>query len=160
MDKTAKTILTVLLLAIASLQFVQVITRYVFEAPMRGLEDILLYPVLWLYILGSVNASRENTQIRANVLEIFLKSEKAKKIQLIIADIATLLIGLWLVYWAWDFLQYSLRVQKESPTLYIPTIYADVALFIGLALMSVFDVVNIAKGLKDLKNTEAEAKNA
>lgn len=160
MDKTAKIILTVLLLAIASLQFMQVITRYVFEAPMRGLEDILLYPVLWLYILGSVNASRENTQIRANVLEIFLKSEKAKKIQLIIADIATLLIGLWLVYWAWDFLQYSLRVQKESPTLYIPTIYADVALFIGLALMSVFDVVNITKGLKDLKNTEAEAKNA
>src|SRR5690625_5027300 len=150
MNRTAKIILTILLLTVASLQFVQVITRYIFQAPIRGLEDIMLYPVLWLYILGSVNASRENTQIRANVLEIFIKSEKAKKIQLIIADLIALIIGLWLVYWAWDFVEYSLRIKKESPTLYIPTIYADVALFVGLVLMCVFDVINIFKAGKNL----------
>lgn len=160
MDKTAKIVLTVLLLAIASLEFVQVVTRYVFHAPMRGLEDILLYPVLWSYIVGSINASREDTQIRANVLEVFLKSETAKKVQLIIADIITLLIGLWLAYWAWDFVEYSLRVQKESPTLYIPTIYADVALFIGLVLMCIFDVVNIIKGIRRFGNNTEEVGHA
>ncbi len=161
MDRTAKIILTVLLLSVASLQFAQVVTRYVLQSPVRGMEDIMVYLVLWLYVLGSVNASREDTQIRANVLEVFIKSEKAKRVQLIIANIISLAIGVWLTYWAWDFVEYSLRVKKESPTLYIPTIYADASLFIGLALMCLFDLVNIIKSIRSLNaTTMTEASNA
>ena len=57
-------------------QFVQVVTRYVLQVPVMGLEETMLYPTLWLYILGAVNASRENTYIHANVLEIFIKTER------------------------------------------------------------------------------------
>lgn len=154
MNSLAKIILVLLLITIAGLQFTQVVTRYILEKPMMGLEEILLYPVLWLYILGSVNASREDTQIRANVLEVFIKSEKTKQIQLIIADIISLIIGLWLIYWAWDFLEYSFRVGKESPTLYIPTIYADAGLFIGLSLMCIFTLINILKKTKAVCSLE------
>ena len=45
-----------------------------------GLEESLLYPTLWLYMLGAVNASRENTHIRANVLEIFLSTERQHQV--------------------------------------------------------------------------------
>lgn len=160
MTKIAKIILALLLLAIAGLQFIQVVTRYVLEVPLMGLQDILIYPVLWLYILGSVNASWEDAQIRANVLEIFLKSEKAKQIQLIIADLISLAIGLWLTYWAWNFLEYSFRAGRESPVLYIPTIYADLGLFVGLTLMCLFTFTNILKRAKAVSSTRIGVENA
>ena len=76
MDRFASITLTFLICVVALGQFVQVITRYVLEIPVMGLEESLLYPTMWLYMLGAVNASRENTHIRANVLEIFLSTKR------------------------------------------------------------------------------------
>ncbi|WP_171173180.1 TRAP transporter small permease [Ruegeria sp. HKCCD8929] len=138
MNRASSIILTVLICLVALGQFVQVITRYVLEIPVMGLEESLLYPTLWLYMLGAVNASRENTHIRANVLEIFLTTERQHQVLAIIGEVISLIVGCWLTMWAWDFTKYSLRVWRESPTLYLPTFYVDVALMVGLVLMMIF----------------------
>lgn len=138
MERFFKYTLTALISTVALMEFYQVLMRYVFEIPVMGLEEVLVYPTLWLYFLGSVNASREDTQIKANVLDVFLKTERAKLIVRVVADGMGLVVVLWLTYWAWDYFRYALRVWKESPTLYIPTFYAECTFFIGLALMSVY----------------------
>ena len=130
--------LTLLISTVAGFQFVQVITRYVFETPVMGLEEVAVIPTLWLYILGSINASREDTQIRANVLEIFLDTERARHILMVVSESISLIISIWLTWWAWDYLAYALRVWKQTPTLYLPTITYDSALFTGLLLMTLF----------------------
>ncbi len=130
--------LTLLISTVAGFQFVQVITRYVFETPVMGLEEVAVIPTLWLYILGAINASRENTQIRANVLEIFLDTERARHVLLVISESLSLIISIWLTSWAWDYLTYAWRVWKQTPTLYLPTFTYDCALFTGLSLMTVY----------------------
>ena len=158
MDRFASIILTVLICVVALGQFVQVITRYVLEIPVMGLEESLLYPTMWLYMLGAVNASRENTHIRANVLEIFLSSTKQHQVLAVIGEIISLTIGIWLTTWAWDFTKYSIRVWRESPTLYLPTFYVDVALMTGMVLMMIFTVWHLSKHLMVLfgRNTSAK----
>jgi len=151
MDRFAKYLLTTLICIVALGQFVQVVTRYILQVPVMGLEETMLYPTLWLYILGAVNASRENTHIRANVLEIFLKTDRQHTILAIIGEVISLVVGLWLLSWAWDFTRYAWRVWKESPTLYIPTFYSDVALVIGLALMMLYTAINMYGHIKDLR---------
>ena len=101
MDRFAKYLLTGLICIVAAGQFVQVITRYVLQIPVMGLEETMLYPTLWLYILGAVNASRENTHIRANVLEIFLKTPRQHTVLAVIGEVLSLIIGIWLTTWAW-----------------------------------------------------------
>ena len=150
MDRFMSLLLTGLICLVALGQFVQVITRYVLEVPVMGLEESLLYPTLWLYIAGAVNASRENSHIRANVLEIFLSTERQHTVLAIVGEVLSLVIGCWLTYWAWDFTKYSLRVWKESPTLYIPTFYVDVALVTGLVLMMVFTALHLALHVRSL----------
>ncbi len=152
MDKFAKYLLTSLICVVALGQFVQVITRYVLQIPVMGLEETMAYPTIWLYILGAVNASRENSHIRANVLEIFLKTPRQHTVLAIIGEVISLIVGLWLLSWAWDFTRYSWRVWRESPTLYIPTFYSDVALAIGICLMMMYTVVHFIQHLRDLKN--------
>lgn len=150
MERFANYLLTALILIVAFGQFIQVITRYILQVPVMGLEETMLYPTLWLYILGAVNASRENTHIRANVLEILLKTPRAHTILALIGEIISLIVGLWLLSWAWDYTRYAWRVWRESPTLYIPTFYSDVALFLGLALMMLYTAMHLVNHIKTL----------
>ncbi len=156
MDRFARYLLTALILIVALGQFVQVITRYVLQVPVMGLEETMMYPTLWLYIFGAVNASRENTHIRANVLEIFLKTDRQHTILAIVGEVISLIVGLWLLSWAWDFTRYAWRVWKESPTLYIPTFYSDVALVTGLTLMMIYTAWHLWGHIKSLSQGAAK----
>ena len=160
MNRAFSVLLTVLICLVALGQFVQVITRYVLEIPVMGLEESLLYPTLWLYMLGAVNASRENTHIRANVLEIFLSTERQHQVLAIIGEVISLAVGLWLTTWAWDFWKYSQRVWRESPTLYLPTFYVDAALFIGMVLMMVFTAWHLILHIRALFTPVSTQKEA
>jgi len=155
MDTFSKYLLTTLIGIVALGQFVQVITRYVLQIPVMGLEETMMYPTLWLYILGAVNASRENTHIRANVLEIWLTTERQHTILAIVGEVISLIVGLWLLSWAWDYTRYAWRVWKESPTLYIPTFYSDVALVVGLALMMVYTAWHLLGHMRNLTKRAA-----
>lgn len=155
MEKVAQILLTGLICTVALGQFAQVITRYVFQTPVMGLEETMLYPMFWLYMLGAVNASRENTHIRANVLEIFLDTERARLVLACIGEVLSLIIGLWLLSWVWDFTRYSVRVWRESPTLYIPVFYADIALLIAMVLMMGWSALHLARHLRALAGGQA-----
>jgi TRAP-type C4-dicarboxylate transport system permease small subunit len=150
MERFFKYSLTILISTVAAMEFYQVVMRYILELPVMGLEELLVYPTIWLYFLGSVNASREDTQIKANVLEVFLKTDRSKLIVRIISDLFSLVVALWLTYWAYDYFRYALRVWKESPTLYIPTFYAECALFIGLVLMTFYAAWYLVKNARRL----------
>ena len=154
MDAFARYLLTALICIVALGQFVQVVTRYVLQVPVMGLEETMLYPTLWLYVLGAVNASRENTHIRANVLEIVLKTPRQHAILAIVGEVASLIVGLWLTWWVWDFTRYSARVWKESPTLYIPTFFADMALIVGMVLMMAYTATHLVRHVRELRAME------
>lgn len=150
MERFFKYVLPLLISIVALMEFYQVLMRYVFELPVMGLDELLIYPTLWLYILGSVNAAREDTQIKANVLDVFLKTEKSRLIVRVIADIMSVTVSCWLTYWAWDYFKYAKRVWKESPTLYIPTFWAECSLFIGLTLMTIYSGYYLLKNARRL----------
>jgi TRAP-type C4-dicarboxylate transport system permease small subunit len=157
MERLFRWVLTILMVVVAGMEFIQVATRYVLQIPMMGLEEILVFFALWLYVLGSVNASREDTQITANVLDVFLKTERSKLMIRVTADVMGLVVALWLTWWAWDYFLYALRTWKLSPTRYIPTFYAESALFIGLALMTVYGSVHFVRNVKRLLASPVEA---
>lgn len=147
MERFFRYTLTFLIILVAGSQFIQVITRYLLEMPVMGLEEATLIPTLWLYMLGSVNASREDTQIRANVLDIFLKTDRAKSYLQAFSDALSVIISIWLTTWAWDYISYASRVGKSTPTLYIPTIIYESALIIGLVLMVIFTLWHLLRNL-------------
>jgi TRAP-type C4-dicarboxylate transport system permease small subunit len=160
MERFFRYTLTILISTVAAMEFYQVVMRYILELPVMGLEELLVYPTLWLYFLGSVNASREDTQIKANVLDVFMKTDKAKLIVRVIADLLSVIVAGWLTYWAYDYFRYALRVWKESPTLYIPTFYAECALFIGLVLMTFYAAWYLVKNSRRLFLAPSSEKGA
>jgi len=155
-EHIARWVLSLLIGAVAVAQFVQVFTRYILETPLMGLEEATMYPSLWLFMMGAANASRENTQIRANVLEIFIKTEAGHARLGVITEIVSLIVSSWLAWWAWDFTRYSWRTWRESATLYWPTFWADIALLTGLLLVIVFTVRTLLGHIRVLRRSREQ----
>ncbi len=145
-----------LMISVTVLVFIQVLLRYVFRAPLMGIEEILLFPTVWLYFVGGINASCEESQIVARVLEIVLKKKRSVYFLRTLAAVVSLVVLVWLCYWSYDFLRYSLRMSKESATLYIPLIYAEASVFAGFTLMGAYTVVEAFRNFHIFKTAPAD----
>ncbi len=88
------------------------------------------------------------------MLEIFVKTDRGHTILAIIGEVISLIVGLWLLSWAWDYTRYAWRVWRESPTLYIPTFYADIALVIGMTLMMIYTAGHLVRHIVSLRKGE------
>lgn len=139
-----------LMLSVTFLVFIQVILRYVLHAPLMGIEELLLFPAIWLYMLGGASASWEGTHITCGVLTLYIKKPRSIALFHAVKGLVSLTVCFWLTYWAYGYFRYSLRVMKQSATLYIPLVLGESALFISLVLMSIYTIVEVRDYFKEL----------
>lgn len=156
MDKVINVFIVLNILAVTALVFAQVVMRYVLRMPLMGIEELCYFPTTWLYLGGAVKASSEKTQLVARVLEIFI--HKQKRVCLLRAFAAVLSCGIicWLVYWGYDLLKYSLRIKRQTASLFIPWRYAEGAVFVSLALILFYTALECFEYLREWARTSAE----
>lgn len=137
--------LPLLITLVTLLVFLQAVLRYVFHAPLMGIEELLMFPTTWLYMLGAIKASSEKTQIVARVAEIFCKKQRSVYILRAAGSFISSLVLVWLMKWGYDFFRYSLHVWKESPTMYIPTFYYEGVVFISLIFVLIYTAAEMTE---------------
>ncbi|MDR2075984.1 MAG: TRAP transporter small permease subunit [Desulfovibrio sp.] len=140
-DKTVDAFIVANIVGIALLSCTQVLLRYVFRMPLLGIEELCYFPTIWLYLGASVKASSEKGQLVARVLEIFISRKKNIYFLRCIAALISCSILCWLVYWGYDLLKYSLRLEKLTDTLFIPWLYIEAVAFIAFSLMIFYSTV-------------------
>jgi TRAP-type C4-dicarboxylate transport system permease small subunit len=143
----------VLVLALTLLVVIQVILRYVFKAPLMGIEEMMLFPIIWLYMLGGANASQQRNHIECGVMTVYIKRPITLKLFNIVKSIISIAVCIWLTYWAYWFFVYSLTRWKLSDLLYIPMFFGESAMFIGLILMLIYAVIEFVDYVKDFTNS-------
>jgi TRAP-type transport system small permease protein len=140
----------ILMIAIPVLVTIQVLLRYVFHLPLMGIEELLLFPAIWLYMLGGASASRDRSHIECGVVVLYIKKERSYAIFRLIRTFISVIISCWLTYWAYWFFSYSLRMWKLSDLLYLPMFFGESAIFIGLVLMTLYTVIELIDGYQSL----------
>lgn len=151
--KAQDVVLVFLMSFISILVFGQVVLRYVFKAPLMGIEELLLFPTTWAYLIGAIKASADKNQIVARVLEVFMRRQKSVYLVRAIAAALSGVVLIWLSYWGYDYLKYALRVQKESPTLFIPMIWSESLVFVSMACMTFYTIVEFFGHVRDFIRT-------
>lgn len=134
-------ILLVLTIVVPLLVTIQVILRYGLHAPLMGIEELMLFPTIWLYMLGGSNASRERNHISCGILSLYINSAKGMAIFNSVRTVISSVISCWLTYWALWYFMYSLRMWKTSDLLYIPMFLGESSIFIGLFLMTIYTII-------------------
>ena len=128
------------LVLICSMVVLQVILRYVFHAPLFGIEELEIFPIMWIYIFGAGMASYEKKHISCGVAGVLVKNKKAVKIIDTIMISVSLIIATYICIKMYPHFAYILRIWKRTSTLNVPVFFCDGAIFIGVVIMILFTV--------------------
>ena len=121
----------------------EVFARYVLRSSLMGIEELMLFPIIWLYMLGGANASYEKSHIECGILTLYVKKEKSQKIFEAVKRTLCVIILTWLCYWGFFFYSYSLKTWKLADITFAPLFFANVALTVGFVLMLIYAVRDV-----------------
>ena len=150
MERFFRWTLTFLLCLTMCMECVQVVLRYCFELPVIWIDETIIFPAIWMYMLGCANASRENTQIVAKILPVFFNSPRQTAVIDTCAQVFSLVIAAWLTWYAIDYMGYSLTVNRKTGYLFLPLAIGESAVCAGMVLVTWFTLAQLVKSARHL----------
>ncbi|WP_130862995.1 TRAP transporter small permease [Bacilliculturomica massiliensis] len=145
--KLERAILVICSVAAIGTVVVSVVLRYVFKSDLYGIEEIITVIAMWLYFLGGVYGSYENSHIRADILSVYVKSEKKMRIVRILSLAVSAGASLMLAKWGLDYLRWSIAIGGETVSLHIPMILSRIPLTICFVFMAVYSIYHLILAL-------------
>jgi C4-dicarboxylate transporter DctQ subunit len=145
--------LVVLLGSLVLLAVGQIVLREVFETGFFRADELIKLLVLWLAMVGSIAATRDNRHIRIDALSHLLPDTAVTAIRLFVDVFAAVVCGV--VAWqAWRYLQLEIEFE-DTVLINVPAWMAHIIVPGAFALMSyrfavsvIRDVFSIATGRK------------
>ena len=64
----------VVMLWVAFAIFVQIILRYIFHAPLFGIEEIVILTAAWLYFIGVAYTTKAEGHVKVDIITLFSKN--------------------------------------------------------------------------------------
>lgn len=150
-----QTICAVLAMLMTFLVTLQVILRAL-DMPLFGIEELLTFPTIWIYFLGGACASFTDAHIECGLVGAISRNPKIVAISRSIANICASALSIYVLKWAVEYAQYSLKIGKISAILKIPMPVGECIILVGLALMALFTIIRTVQSLIRLKGTFAE----
>ncbi|MEL0628838.1 TRAP transporter small permease [Psychromonas aquatilis] len=135
--------LTISGLSLTILIFTQVVSRYVFNMPIFGIEELASCIAVWMYFIGCSVGAEQKEHISASLAEMFIKTPKGKRIHSITVSILNAVISGWMTVWAWQLTSWTLKFNMTSTELNIAIGYIQLAMPIGLGLMTFYFLTDL-----------------
>lgn len=117
-----------------------VFLRYILKSNFYGSDEIILLFAFWLYFIGAAYGSYENSHIKADLLNMYIKNMRYKDGMNLIAQSATVLVNCILLVWAFESLSWALEKMPLTTSLKIPLAIPRSAIFVGLLLMAFYHI--------------------
>ena len=144
--------LVVLLGSLILLAVGQIVLREIFETGWFWADEVIKLLVLWLAMIGSIAATRDNRHIRIDALSHLLPDTAVSLIRLLVDVFAAIVCAI--VAWqAWRYLQ--VEIEFENTVLRdVPAWIAHVVLPAAFALISYRFSVSVLRDLNALVKGE------
>lgn len=117
--------------------------RYVLKKDFYGQEEIVLMIAFWMYFIGSAVATREDSQVSADLLSSVLKSEKSQAVLALVRTVITLFLYVILLKWSFDYLSWSIAMRPTTAVYKIPMYIAHASLFVSFLLSVVYEFAHV-----------------
>jgi TRAP-type C4-dicarboxylate transport system permease small subunit len=136
--KLQRAFLFVLMSILSLAMLAEVITRYFFNTSLFGLEQFIGYAAVWLYFIGASYGSYERTHIKAEFINIIVRSSRQRDGVCAFSGAVSTAMSAVFVKWSWDFCVESVKMHETTPTHGVPMIYFQSALLVGAVLMTIY----------------------
>lgn len=123
-------------ICIVALMVILVASRFLGMSFIGTLEIVMLFAI-WLYMLGAILASKNNTHLEVDLLALSLKGSKALSYHKIYVSLVTVIVTSLFVYWSYRMIAWGVKLPQSTPALSIPlTLPSSAILFAALACLS------------------------
>lgn len=112
-----------------------VFLRYVLTMNVLGLDEIILLVIFWQYFIGAAQGSREDSQIKADMVSTVVKNKTVVAWCHLLARIIECgVIGV-CIKWSIDYILKDMSVMPYTVVLSIPLVLSHAVMLVGFALM-------------------------
>ena len=152
LDRVGRTVenifLVVMLTSMILLAVGQIVLREVFDTGIIWADELVKLMVLWLAMVGSIAASRDDRHIRIDALSHVLPDRLIKVTRLLVDAFAAAVCGV-IAWQAWRYLQLEIEFQ-DVVLVDTPAWVAHVVIPLAFALVSYRFVVLAVKKLGEI----------
>jgi len=120
--------------------FSTVIARYFLQADIFSAEEAILIIAWWLYFAGSIKGSIEDSHIKVDLLDVYIKKPKAKYGIKVVAKFIEFCVNIVLTRWAFNLLILNFHRMPRTMGLRIPVIIAQFPIAVGFLFMAAFSL--------------------
>lgn len=143
-DKVVHRLMSFIIILVTTMaacsMLLQVVARYIFEISISGLDEITGHIAVWLYLMGAANGSFEKTQIKAEMIHLFIKNKRILNCIRAMATTVGAVVAGYMVVWSYGYVRWSILKHEVTPTLQLPTVIFQFAILLGAALMVIYFV--------------------
>ncbi|MGE4484847.1 MAG: TRAP transporter small permease [Oscillospiraceae bacterium] len=138
---------TVCLMLTTLLVFATVLMRYVFRVNIYGSDELITVTAMWLYFLGAVYGSYEESHIKGDLLTAFFKKKYHYKIhQIYVYIFCVFLLAIW-SKWGLDYALTCLRSTRVTTGWKIPFWVNQLPISIGIIGMFLYSLYHLIRNI-------------
>lgn len=119
-----------------------------------GSEELTLFVAMWLYFVGSICASRDNTHISADMMALFTKNTKVLNIIGIVRNIIGFVVCSMMTKWCYDYVSWQAGLGAKSSIYKIPVIVATIPILISFAFWMLYLLRDIVINVRNLSGRQ------
>jgi TRAP-type C4-dicarboxylate transport system permease small subunit len=135
----------ILIFAIVVITILAVFMRYIFNAPLQWVEEILIAFYLWAIMLGAASAMKVRGHVSIDVF-VALLSERAQRRARHLGDVIGIVV---LLTFGWLGLRLALAAgDKITPILGFKYTYIDLAVPVGAFWMAIYLFLQLARDIR------------
>ena len=138
--------LGVLLLAVVAVNVVNATGRYVLGISFLGADELMVYTVIWVVMLGAVLSLLTRSHINVNLVPSYA-SPRTLRLLYVIHDAAAVFACSYVTYASWQFIRRISRLGVESMGLGLPMTVPHSALLFGFGGMTIAALLMLVRDL-------------
>nr|WP_320136069.1 TRAP transporter small permease [uncultured Amphritea sp.] len=133
-------------LTVAGLMIFIVFSRYVMGWSIIGLHEVILMSAMWLYMSGSMIASRRNEHLTVDLLYQKIKSPFWQVIHFRLVSLITIITCIFFMTWAYKLLGWAIKRPQSTPGLNLPLIIPQAAIIVASVFCFIYGVRDFLRG--------------
>jgi len=137
----------------------ELLVRFFLKQSIFGLSDFIGFTSVWLYAIGASFASYERNHIKAEFINVFVKSIRIRNLARFVS--AAISTGMSAVFtkWSWDLCVYSVSVGEVTQAYPVPKVIFQSSFFFGGILMVIYFLWEAIDCFTDLKLNRSPIKS-
>ena len=148
--KIQRLIMFIASIAFTAAVFLQVVTRYLFNYSLFGIEEFASFAGVIMYFIGAAYATHERSHISASLVETIFGEGKITASVHAFTRLLAFVLTVYILFALWDLLVFTERMNTKSTELRLPMLWIYGTMFVGLILTAFYFLLEFYESVRSM----------